>query len=54
MMNTKTTKFRWALRNKRTGTIRGSKATREAARMHKNAMGGSWAVFDTVRGEYIR
>ena len=51
MMNTK---FRWAIRNKKTGTIRGSKPNRDAARDAKRALGGSWAVFDTQRGTFVR
>lgn len=54
MTNTMKTKFRWAIRNKKTGTVRGSKPTREAARMTKRTLGGAWAVFDTVSGSYIR
>lgn len=54
MTNTMKTKFRWAIRNKKTGTVRGSKPTREAARSTKRSLGGAWAVFDTVSGSYIR
>lgn len=54
MTDTINTKFRWAIRNKKTGTIRGSKPTREAARMSKRNMGGSWGVYDMVRSTYIR
>lgn len=54
MTNTMKTKFRWVIRNKKTGAVRGSKSTREAARMTKRSLGGAWAVFDTVSGSYIR
>lgn len=49
-----TTKYRWAIRNKNTGTIKGSKPNREAARETKRSLGGNWAVFDMVRGTYVR
>lgn len=54
MTNTMNTKFRWAIRNARTGTIKGSKPTREAARLAKNNLGGAWKIYDTVNGSYVR
>lgn len=48
------TKFRWAIRNKNTGTIRGSKATRIAARDAKRSLGGNYGIFDMTRGVFVR
>lgn len=48
------TKYRWAIRNKNTGSIRGSKPTREAARMSKRSFGTNYGIFDTVTNSYVR
>lgn len=47
-------KNRWALVNKNTGTVRGSKSTRDDARAAKANLGGNYGIYDTVRGIFIR
>lgn len=53
-INSINTKFRWALRNKNTGTFKGSKATRSEARMAKARLGGNYGIFDVATLRYVR